>query len=263
MKTKVLLCLIVWNLGAMAFASMQNPAMNIISSIAAPSTLQSGLGAVVGNSMFVLGVWAYRTFWLNSNWRITFLWTTLLTSLNTGFQLLVVYNAWGVGQSGWFYGFGSQMTLFVQGVAQVLGAQAMAEFSPVGYEASVYELINTVANAGMSFGANLQNLLVPVFSLNNISASSYIPDTDNHKLAEACFFTLGLNIAAALVVMWFLPKNQTETCEWSKDLRWHRVSIGCVGLLLVAVASISTTLLSFLSIFPETNCLKIAGGDGC
>merc|ERR1712137_417628 len=166
---------------------------------------------------FVLGVWAYRTFWLNSNWRLTFLWTTLLTSLNTGFQLLVVYNAWGIGQSGCFYGFGSQMTLFVQGVAQVLGTQAMAEFSPVGYESTVYELINTVANAVLGLGANLQNLLVPVFSLNDISAASYVPSNDNDKLAHASYFTVGVNITSALALMWFLPKNQSETRTWTKD----------------------------------------------
>lgn len=263
MKTKVLFFLILHSLGAMALSTMQNPAMNIISSIASPSTLQNGLGAAAGNIMFVLGVWAYRTFWLNTNWRSTFLWTTLLTALNTGFQFLVIYNAWGVGQNGWFYGFGSQVTLFVQGVQQVLGSQAMAEFSPAGYEASVYEFVMTINNAGISLGANLQNVFVPVFSLNSISTATYTPSQDNPRLAGASYLTLGVNIVSALIVMWCMPKSQSETREWAKDLRWQRVSVGVAGLVTFSGAFIFSTLVSFLSIFPETNCLKIAGGDGC
>eukprot|EP00438_Fugacium_kawagutii_P015177 Skav227602 [mRNA] locus=scaffold1141:353819:355849:+ [translate_table: standard] len=107
---------------------------------------------------------------MNRNWRMTFVWTAAILALNNGFQLMVIYNvpwitlvaleshcmplprietcrrfgfdvgsseAWGVGQDGWFYAFGSNILMIIQGIAQVLSSLAVVEISPSGYEASV------------------------------------------------------------------------------------------------------------------------------
>ena len=79
------------------------------------------------------GVFLFRKFFMTRNWRMTFVWTTFLLALNNGFQLMVIYNvsklqyiqdavhrirtpglcqAWGVGQDGWFYAFGSLWDAF-------------------------------------------------------------------------------------------------------------------------------------------------------
>lgn len=263
LKTKVMLFLILQALGAIAFTAMQNPAANILSSIASPSTLQSGVGASFGNIIFVIGVWVYRSYLLNYNWRIIFLWTSVLTALNAGFQFVVIYNAWGIGQDGWFYGFGSNVTLFVQGIAQVLGSQAVAEFAPPGFEASVYEFMSTMHNTAGTLSANLQNLFVPVFQLNDISTKSYVPSVDNPHLAGATWLTLAVNVVSAFVVMWVQPSGTEQTRQWAKDSRWHRTSVGVANLLVFLACFVFSTVVAFLSLFPETNCLKIAGGDGC
>eukprot|EP00931_Biecheleriopsis_adriatica_P088000 TRINITY_DN623_c0_g1_i1.p1 TRINITY_DN623_c0_g1~~TRINITY_DN623_c0_g1_i1.p1 ORF type:complete len:571 (-),score=98.73 TRINITY_DN623_c0_g1_i1:179-1765(-) len=263
LKTKVMLFLILQALGALAFTSMLNPAANILSSIASPSTLQNGLGTSFGNIIFVIGVWIYRTYLLNYNWRITFLWTSVLTAMNAVFQFIVIYNAWGVGQDGWFYGFGNNVTLFVQGIAQVLGSQAVAEFAPPGYEASVYEFMSTMHNTAGTLAANFQNLFVPVFELNSISTASYVPSVDNPRLAGATWLTLAVNVGSAFIVMWVQPTGTEQTRQWAKDARWHRASVGIANLVVFLVCFLFSNTVSFLSLFPQTNCLQIAGGDGC
>jgi len=263
LKTKVMLLLILQALGAIAFTGMGNPAANILSSISSPSTLQSGLGACFGWVTFVAGVWIYRTYLLNYNWRITFLWTSVLTAANCGFQFIVIYNAWGVGQNGWFYGFGSNVTMFVQGIAQVLGSQAVAEFAPAGYEATVYEFITTMHNTAGTLAANFQNLFVPVFELNSISTASYDPLVDNGHLAGATWLTLVINVGSAFIVMWAQPSGREETRQWAKDRRWHRTSVGVANITIFVVAFLFSNTVALLSLFPSTNCLKIAGGDGC
>merc|ERR1712190_399224 len=121
----------------------------------------------------------------------------------------------------------------------------------------------TAANAALTLGANFQNLFVPVFSLNSISAASYVPAKDNGRLAEASCFTIAVNVISALIVMWWMPSNKDETRQWATDSKWHRTSVGIIGVTIFSVAFVFSVLVSFLSIFPETNCLKLAGGDGC
>merc|ERR1719188_915097 len=104
----------------MAIASFLNPGQNVIAQIAAPSTLQSSVGNVVGNALFMLGVWIFRAYFMSVNWRLTFVWTTMLLALQCGFQLLVIFDAWGIGQDGWFYAFGYNILQLIQGIAQVL-----------------------------------------------------------------------------------------------------------------------------------------------
>jgi hypothetical protein len=263
LKTKVMLLLILQALGSIALTGMMNPAANILSSISSPSTLQNGLGTSFGNIIFVAGVWIYRNYLLNYNWRITFCWTSVLAAANCGFQFIVVYNAWGIGQDGWFYGFGSNVTLFVQGIAQVLGSQAVAEFAPVGYEATVYEFMSTMHNTAGTLSANFQNLFVPVFELNKISTASYVPSLDNGHLAGATWLTLVINVGSAFIVMWALPTGTEQTRQWAKDRQWHRTSVGVANIVIFVVAFLFSNTVAFLSLFPSTNCLKIAGGDGC
>merc|ERR1719379_303911 len=129
MKTRAMFSLIIFCVSSTAIASLQNPGLNIIANIAAPSTFQISIGTLIGNLLFLLGVWAFRTYFLNTNWRLTFVWTALLLALNGCFQLMMIYNAWGIGQTGWFYALGSNIMLLIQGVQQVLSSLSVMEIS--------------------------------------------------------------------------------------------------------------------------------------
>lgn len=41
----------------------------------------------------ISGVYFFRRFFMNRNWRITFVWTAAILALNNGFQLMVIFNA--------------------------------------------------------------------------------------------------------------------------------------------------------------------------
>jgi len=271
MQTKVMFFLITFALGNMAIASLLNPAQNIIAFIAAPSTLQNSVGTLAGNAMFLLGVFLFRKFFMTRNWRMTFVWTTFLLALNNGFQLMVIYNAWGVGQDGWFYAFGSNILMIIQGIAQVLSSLAVVEISPAGFEASVYEFLTSIHNAGITLNSNLQNLFVPIFNLHGISQDYFPTKTNpnppqhiyNTRMADATYFTMAVNLVGALVFCWFLPQQKHQCKEWAEDSWWKRPSIGFFNVILGGGVLAFSVLVSLLSAFPATNCLKIAGGPGC
>lgn len=264
-QTKPMFFLVVFALGSMAIASLLNPAQNIVANIASPSTLQTSIGSFAGNVLFLQGVWLFRRYLMNRNWRLTFIWTTVVLSLNCGFQLLVIYNAWGIGQTGWFYAFGNNVLQLIQGVAQILSSLAVVEVSPVGYEASVYEFLTTIHNAGITLNSNLQNVFVPIFHLNGINKDSYNleQDDDNKNMAAATYFTMVANVAGALIFCWFFPRSKRQCKEWLDDEKWKRPVVGVAVVAMGGSALVFSLVVSMLSVFPATNCLQIAGGPGC
>lgn len=276
MKTKVMFFLIVFAVGNMAIASLLNPGANIICFIAGPSTLQNSIGNLAGNAMFLVGVFLFRRFFMQRNWRVTFVWTAMLLAANCGFQLLVIYDAGGVGQDGWFYSFGSNILMIIQGIAQVLSSLAVVEIAPVGFEASIYEFLTTVHNAGITLNSNLQNLFVPIFDLNGI-ACNYFPsdvpgtcDTPrlphsvyNSRLANATYFTMSVNLAGALIFCWFLPRHKPQCRTWLEDPRWRRNAVGIANLVVGGGVLLFSVVMCVLSAIPATMCMRMAGGDGC
>jgi len=272
LKTKAMLFLIIYSLGSVALAGMINPAANVIQSIALPSTLQSSVGSLFGNLLFLLGVWIFRAFFMNWNWRFTFVWTSMLTSLNSFFQLLVIHNAWGIGQNGWFFAFGGNLLHIVQGIAQVLSSLAVIEVSPTGFEATVFEFLTTMHNCGVFLNSNLQNIFVPIFSLHGISATTYFPSPSNPfspqqeynlRMSRATYFTLLVNLVATLVLCFFAPSGREECRIWLSDKRWQNRCVGIAAAVGGGSLFIFCLTASFLSIIPSTMCLRIAGGDGC
>merc|ERR1719436_2067827 len=85
----------------------------------------------------------------------------------------MIFNTWGIGQTGWFYAFGTNIMLLVQGVQQVLSSLAVIEISPAGFEATVYEFLISVGNSGISLNANLMNVFVPIFGLHDFTSTTY------------------------------------------------------------------------------------------
>lgn len=268
MKTRVIFSLVMFGIGSIAVASLQNPALNIIAFIATPSTFQLSMGTMMGNILFLIGVWLFRSHFMNRNWRVTFIWTGSLLACNSVFQLLVIYNAWGIGQSGWFYALGSNVLLLVQGISQVLASLSVMEISPPGFEASIYEFLTSMQNSGITLNTNLQNILLPIFSLNGIAASYQADISDpakhsdnNRHLGIATGFTIGLNLMGCLIFCWFLPKDKAQCRKWLGQ--WHHTALGTWNLAFGGGVLFFSLAVSVLSAMPSTDCLRIAGGAGC
>jgi len=173
MKTKVMFFLIIGMLGNMAIASLINPAQNVIQSIVSPSTLQNGVGSLFGNLIFLVGVSIFRKYLMDKNWRYTFVATGVIMALNGCFAFIMIYNVGGFGQTGWFFVFGNNVLSIIQGVSQVLSSLAVVEVAPKGFEASVYEFLTTMHNAGITLNLNLMGLLQPIFGVTSIIKNGY------------------------------------------------------------------------------------------
>jgi len=289
MKTKVMFFLIVGMLLNMAIASLINPAQNVIQNIVSPSTLQNGVGSLFGNAIFLIGVSLFRKYLMDKNWRYTFIATGVIMAMNCLFQWVMIFNLGGFGQTGWFFVFGNNVLQIIQGVSQVLSSLAVVEIAPAGFEASVYEFLTTMHNAGITLNLNIMGLLQPILGVSRIVSEGYacqnytihnchqdhvpciLKDSaveqckkDNQTLSNSTVFTICVNIGGVILTSFLIPANKKQCKDWLEAPGcWQSVWIGLAGSVVGWGCLFFSLTVSFLSIIPGTMCLSVAGGDGC
>lgn len=182
--------------------------------------------------------------------------------------MAIIYDFAGIGQSGVFYCFGDCLLSVVTGIAQVLSSLATIEIARPGLEATTYETLVTIHNCAIAFNTNIMNTFLPVFNLNAITYDSYhdFPqnkDMYNTNLRNATLTTAGLQLFGTLFFVWFLPAGREMCGKWKEDPRFHKTYIAAICLTVGCGVFFYSTSISFLTLFPATNCLKLAGGDGC
>lgn len=268
MKTKVMFLLIVGMLANMSIASLINPAQNVVQQIVKPSSLNQGVGSMFGNVIFLIGVWFFRTYLMDRNWRWTFVATGIILASNSLLLYVMIYNVGGIGQNPWFFVFGNNILNIIQGVSQVLSSLAVVEVAPKGFEASVYEFLTTMHNAGITLNLNIMSILQPIFGVADIVAPdhNYTENRaeDNQKMANATTFTLIVNVVGVLGVAFMIPKDKAQCKEWLEAPGcWRSVWMGILGSVIGWGCLLFSLTISFLEVIPSTACLPLAGGGGC
>merc|ERR1712196_519105 len=167
-------------MGFISIAHLGNPTNSAIGSIVVATPLLLNASGLVGQLLFLGGVWLFRRYFMATNWRFTCCWTGLLQQLETIFVFAVIYDFAGIGQSGAFYCFGDVIVNIVSGIAQVVSSLATIEIARPGLEATTYELLVTVHNCAIAFNTNIVNTLLPVFHINEITQYSYPHDKDKY-----------------------------------------------------------------------------------
>jgi len=259
-KSYAMFMLLIQVVGLGAFAAMMNPAAQAVSMVANPSSLQSSLGSSLTNFLLVMGIWCFRKFLIDKNWRITLVWTYSLVAICNLMSVMVVNNTFGISQNGWFYMFQSAMPAFVQGLSQVLSCLAVVEISPPGLEATIYEMLISAMNGANALSAAIQSSLVGAFNLDDITAPNWI---DNHcsssngtwgdnpdpvcqeytnSMNDATYTTLAVNIVAVLIFAWFMPMNATHCRMWrDKEGFWKTTPVAVINVILFVVPFVYAT----------------------
>jgi hypothetical protein len=238
MQSFAIFMLLIQSAGINGVASMVNPANAPIQSICQPTNLQSGIGALLGNIFFVAGVWIFRQFFLNRNWRFTLFMTQAFTAVCSALAVMAVYDVGGFSQNGWFYMLQSSVPLLIQGIGQVVSSLAVVEVSPSGLEATVYELLISASNGAISLSVALQTVFGEVFGLGPINYKTFHgPEHGKYErlLAEATFFCLAVNVVGAALFMWCLPTGPRMCKEWMDKKGWHNWQAAALNTVIFVV----------------------------
>jgi hypothetical protein len=237
MKSFAVLMLLINCYGINGVAAMVNPANGNIQSICGPSNIQLGIGAFIGNLFFVIGVWIFRTVFMTKNWRFTLFMTQALTALGNFAALMAVYDTWGISRNGWFYMVQNSLPLIIQGMGQVVASLAVVEVSPPGLEATVYELLISASNGAISLAVALQTVFGNVFQLSSINGETFPLNEAvyEERMMHSTVFCLCVNIGAAAIFMWCLPRGPAQCKDWSGRKWWHKDWVALLNVVVFAV----------------------------
>jgi hypothetical protein len=149
----------------------------------------------------------------------------------------------------------------VQGLTQVLYSMAVIELAKPGLEATTYELVITVGNAGQLVnGIVSTQLLYPMnavgcdddtgncdssTSVIVTSQSSFNASDGPARFTYYCLLLCGITIAATLLFTPFLPRSKEECHEWKEygetvgaSARRGKIALAvCIITVLVSLVS--------------------------
>lgn len=227
--------LIIGTLGNISLAGFQNPALQAIVNIVQPTSFQQSIGNVFSYGLFCVGVWAFRNYLMNYNWRITLVWTNCFNVVNAAITFTIIYDTFGVCQNAWFYVFGTQILQLIVGIAQVLGSLAIVEVSPAGLEATVYELLTTVHNGAITITSVLTERMIGPLDLGGIETPTAYEARKayyNQQMDYGTWISMGIILVGTFGFMLCQPMNKEQCRQWRDRKAWNVWYVGVINLVL-------------------------------
>jgi len=264
-----MLFIIILSLGIVGIGQLPNPALNAVTEIVEPTTLWNSVGLLIGNVLFIVGVWIFRSYFLTKNWRITMAWTTVLFAICYAITYMTIGNIGGFGQSQWFFALGPSGTLsnLVLGIQQVVTGLSIIEIAPKGMEATTYETYTMVANGAITFSYSISNMFLGVFDLNAITYDIYhhanktIHDKMNADMSNATTMTMIVTFVSIAIFVWFQPPSAEVVRKWNRE--WNHPATGIAGVAIGFSCFAYGTIVAMAQVINPNTCRIILGGDGC
>lgn len=262
LQTKAAFSLVLMSLLYVAVASMPNPTTDIVMDLMPPSAMQHSVQSAGRTVLAIVGTCLGRLA-VSRNWRMAYTMALLLKFLLCGTVVMVMQNAWEVGQRDWFHEAVNVLPHAVHGFVRVLTHLVVAELAPVGWEATACELVATLQRAAAVLGVGLEKGLGTILAFEEALEGAGSPEHLSGPLAGATYMTLGVHLAGAGLTVVLMPSRRRVCRDWLADVRWRhpRVAFWTLGLAAVAISA-SLVMLSF-GLAPQRSCLDVAGGSGC
>jgi len=224
--------------------------------------LQYNLFKMGSGLLFILGLWATRTFFLNSSWRMMILLTSIIMSIiDAPFTFLTIFD---VVRNQYFFLDEILLVAVPKAASFVVGVFVIVELAEEGSEGLAYGLLTTLGNLGNPVSTVLSNLIFGHFfhpSLSN--AQNYIDDTPSFRWTVASSYLVSYIFSfGALLLLPLLP-NQKDDAQERKRTRPRSKWFAVITVALAIFAFLYSLTVNVLTIFPSTACLEIAGGEGC
>ena len=221
------------------------------------SPLQFGISAALNSVVLSVGMWAFKRWLLNVNWRITYAVGALGMQAFGLLYLLTIYYPYF--RNGWWIVFTSQDQELAYALTFAIGVVIIPEITLPGYEGLTYGAITTFTNCAQNITSMINNLLLAVWPSNasRDDLKSDTPEVQRHMM----YLTIA-TAAVALSSLAFLPLLPAQK-DHIAQLRLRPAAPRAGNLMVAALALLMLfgTTFTILPVLPATSCLIIAGGN--
>jgi magnesium-transporting ATPase (P-type) len=229
--------LIMNNVTNITLAGFANPATSAMQIITSPSTLMILTGNVIGMGLFSIGVWLFRNYFMNVNWRYTLFWTNCFNIVNIALFFPMIYN-WAGAQNGWFISIAPSILNVIVGIAQVLTSLAVVEISPPGMEATVYEFLTTVHNAAITLNGVFSSDFICWIGISGITNTTTYMDEQAHynkQMDVGSWWAMAVVAVGTALAFVTLPKDKDQCHDWLNKKSWQNAGVGCLNLAIALI----------------------------
>jgi hypothetical protein len=214
------------------------------------------LQSIIGNGVFVVTLIATGKY--HWNWR----YMTIITmiSIIALDSIVTMLSVWDVVRSQWFWLGVPIVENLPSGISFIIGTYVVVELAGMGNEGAVYGLVTTVSNLSSPFASTIFKNINSAFDVTNADVQA-----DTHHVRMQVTYTIWISYAAKLLSLCFLPLLPAQKAQ-TQELRRTGGKSKAMGALTIAYVFFAlcwSLMTNVLSIFPETKCLRIAGGRGC
>ncbi|EQC39547.1 hypothetical protein SDRG_02983 [Saprolegnia diclina VS20] len=220
--------------------------------------LNSSLISIISNLIFaavLIVTGKYGTHW---NWRYVLIITTLATNV---IDAIVQYcTIFDVIRNQWFYLGVPLSEQLPAGINFVVGTFVIVELAEEGSEGIMYGLLTTITNLPGVFGPMITNVIDANFDVRSEDIKGDLPYTRT-QVAYTYIIAYSATVIGCLWVC-ILPNQKAAVMELKKHGgSYPKVAAFIFYAFFVILATSITGTMT--SMFDSTNCLKLAGGDGC
>ena len=195
------------------------------------SPLQFGISAALNSVVLSVGMWAFKRWLLNVNWRITYAVGALGMQAFGLLYLLTIYYPYF--RNGWWIVFTSQDQELAYALTFAIGVVIIPEITLPGYEGLTYGAITTFTNCAQNITSMINNLLLAVWPSNasRDDLKSDTPEVQRHMM----YLTIA-TAAVALSSLAFLPLLPAQK-DHIAQLRLRPAAPRAGNLMVAALAA--------------------------
>jgi Na+/melibiose symporter-like transporter len=224
-------------------------------------SLQNQMFSLVSSLVFAFGLYQVKKRFLNYSWRKMLAIT--LVMLNATDMIIAFLTIFDVVRNQYFY-LGETILDEIPAAANfVVGTYIIVEMADVGNEGLTYGLLTTISNLGSPFARAVGNQIFGAFRQNLSERQNYVDDSPEFRRAVAWSFAMSYGFSFAALGFLVLLPRQKEEAQLRKATWGRSPTYAYITVCLLLCALCYSLSVNFLAMFPDTMCLKFAGGSGC
>lgn len=223
--------------------------------------LQNQSASIISLVIFAFGLQMIKRYYLNYSWRKMLAFTLIILNLTD--MICSFITIFDIFRNQYFYLGETILDEIPAAFNFIVSTFIIVEMADDGNEGMVYGLLTTVSNLGSPFSRAVGNGIFALFKYNLSDNENYLQDSPKFRNQVALSFGLSYLFSfISLVFLLLIPDQKIEAQKRKRE--WN--SKNCyayVSIILVIIAFLYAVTINLLTIFPNTVCLKIVGGQGC
>mmetsp|Transcript_81372 Transcript_81372/g.143615 ORF Transcript_81372/g.143615 Transcript_81372/m.143615 type:complete len:616 (-) Transcript_81372:95-1942(-) len=223
--------------------------------------LQNQLASLVGICTTAIGIWVFKRYFLETNWRKLIVAKTFTCIIMDGIPIMIT--VFDVFRNQYFFLGEPLLDHIITAGLDVQNMLLTNEISDNDNAGLVGGLLATMFCLASPFSGILSNQVFGLFTPSLSNRDNFIADTMDFriKVALSVVITWAFSIAS-LAFLPFMPSQKKEARQWTQD--WpshHRYAFGLLSVLIFTF--VYQMLVEFMSMNPDLACMQFVGGEGC